>query len=207
MNVKKILTIGYWLVIAALLVMAGGLFLTTFDTPLKARVFSVQSGSMEPAVPLGSLVIVRPREDYQVDDVITVTGERDAKQTVTHRVIEVLADEENDKISYVTKGDANEDPDPEPIDRRRVLGKVVFKLPYLGYPVAFAQTGPGFVSLIIVPATIIVYSEVTSIKSEVGRMIKAKKKKKKKKADFAKASPAKAKRKIKKEKDESEEGD
>lgn len=178
---KKLFNIVYWLILAVVVLIAATVVLSTFDTPLKLRLFAVQSGSMEPAIPLGSVVVVRPQEDYQKDDVVTVRSERSAKETVTHRIIEVVEGESGKK--YQLKGDANEDPDRELVSQNRVIGKVVFDLPYLGYAVGFAQTQVGFIALIVVPATIIIYSEGVSIKKELEKMFKGKKDKNNEKED------------------------
>jgi signal peptidase len=130
---------------------------------------------MEPAIPLGGLVIVKPTEGYVKDDVITFRSEADPKQTVTHRIVEIVEDEDLKRISYKTKGDANEEADRELVDSRRVIGRVVYTVPYLGYVVSFAQTQVGFVVLVVIPATIIIYSELLKIKSEVGEFIKKRK--------------------------------
>jgi len=203
MKLKTIITIFYWLVLLFLAAMAGSLVLSRFDTPLKYRLFSVQSGSMEPAIGLGSVVVVIPQESYGKDDVITFRSERSAKETNTHRVVEVLEDKDLNRIEYRTKGDANEDPDSEPIPLRRVVGKVVFSVPYLGYPISFAQTQTGLIVLVVIPATLIAYSELISIKNEIALLIKHrqenKKVEKKKKTGSAKLVKRKKKPKAKRE--------
>ena len=174
---KKIINLVYWLVLLAVVVVALGVVLSSFNTPFGLRVFAVQSGSMEPAIHVGSLVLVRPSNDYQADDVITVRSERSAKETVTHRIVEVIDDDTLGGRNYELKGDANENPDSELLPERRVIGKVFLTLPYLGYPVGFAQSQVGFVALIVIPGTIIVYSELMNIKKEIMKMFKKKEKK------------------------------
>jgi len=159
---------------------AASVVLSTFNTPLGIRLFSVQSGSMEPAIPVGSLVMVRPQDSYTEGEIITVRSERSAKETVTHRIVERAEDKDIGSVSYKLKGDANEDPDPEMVPEKRVVGKVVLHIPFLGYPVGFAQSQIGFVILIIIPATIIVYSELMVIKKEFLKFFTRKKSKKNK---------------------------
>jgi len=84
--------------------------------------------------------------------------------TVTHRIVEVKTEE--DQVSYITKGDANQSPDMDPRPKDMIVGKVVYGLPYLGFPVGFAKTQTGFIALIVIPATIIIYSEILKIKQE-----------------------------------------
>ena len=89
------------------------------------KVYAVATGSMEPTISNGSVVFVRPREQYQAGDVITafLSGE----QTYTHRIVEIVDGQ------IFTKGDANETVDPTPTQQSRVVGKVVFHLPLLGF--------------------------------------------------------------------------
>lgn len=89
---------------------------------------AVLTGSMQPTIPVGSLIYVKEVEPstLQVGDVVTYQLEGDTM--VTHRVVEVNPDE-----GYlVTQGDANEDPDGQ-INFDRIVGKMDFHLPYLGY--------------------------------------------------------------------------
>ena len=145
------------------------------------RVFSVQSGSMEPAISTGSLVFVRPSGSYAEGDVITFLSEPDADArnqfvTTTHRVVEIT--EVDGSPVFTTKGDANNANDAETVQAPEVLGKSVGHVPYLGYPVAYAKTQAGFIMLIVIPATLIIYSELVHIKRGVAEMSLARKKKK-----------------------------
>ncbi len=74
--------------------------------------------------------------------------------------------------TFQTKGDANEDPDYNDISENLVIGKVIFSFPYLGRVVSFAKTQIGFIVLVIIPATIIVYSELMSVKNELKKKFK-----------------------------------
>mgnify|MGYP000238681671 CR=1 FL=1 len=128
----------------------------------KVRLLVVQSASMEPAIKKGSIVMVKKRSQYQKGEVITYQDKRDPRITTTHRIVMVKEKE------FITKGDANNAVD-SPVSAGQVLGKVVWSIPYLGYPVAFAKTQIGLILLVIIPATIIIYSEVLNIKNEIKR--------------------------------------
>lgn len=171
MNIFKIIsTIFYTILFLLLTTMAASLVLTKLNMPLQIKLYSVLSGSMEPRIPLGSVILVVPSKEYKAGDVITFGAETDRTKTVTHRIVDVSRDIDLGKVSYRTKGDANDSVDMELIDSGRVIGKVVFHLPLLGYAVAFAQTQMGLILLIIIPATIIIYSELVSIGQELKRM-------------------------------------
>lgn len=106
--------------------------------------YVVLSGSMEPAYHVGSLVYVKSVDykDLQVGDPITYMISQDT--VVTHRIIEVLIDEEDpDTIRYFTKGDANEVADGSSVHYKNIIGKPVFSIPLLGYVSNYIQNPPG----------------------------------------------------------------
>ena len=100
----------------------------------------VSSGSMEPTIHTGSLVIVRPVDTYQVGDVITF--EVPGRGVFLHRIVNI-ADIDGETF-YITQGDAVPSPDHYPVPPDHVDGKVEVVLPYLGY-VAL----PGFFILLV----------------------------------------------------------
>lgn len=118
--------------------------------------FVVLSGSMEPTYHVGSLIYVKS-VDYktlQVGDPITYMASKDT--VVTHRIIEVLVDEEEpDTIRYFTQGDANESPDGSSVHYKNIIGKPVFSIPYLGYVSNYIQHPPGTYVAIAAAAVLI----------------------------------------------------
>lgn len=124
---------------------------------------------MEPAIPTGAVVLVKDRPGgYSVGDTITF---KQQTATVTHRV-KAIEKDSNNKISYRTQGDANSDPDSNLVASENVIGSVRLVVPYLGLLVNKAQTPQGFVLLVVVPATIIVYEESKNIVREVLKFFK-----------------------------------
>lgn len=91
------------------------------------QTFGVISGSMEPAIPTGSLVYVTYVDPATVDDGDVIAFERGAS-VVTHRVVENRTDERE----YVTKGDANDVEDIQPIPYEALIGRVVLYVPVIG---------------------------------------------------------------------------
>lgn len=121
----------------------------------------VQSGSMEPTIPTGSLILIHERDRYYTNDIITFQiGGRSGLPT-THRIIEDGL--EAGKLVYTTKGDANDSVDPEPVYPDEVRGKVVMWAPYLGFLLDFARQPLGFVLLIVLPAALIILEEISSL--------------------------------------------
>ena len=133
--------------------------------PGNFKLLTVMSGSMEPTIRMGSLVAIKPANEYKQNDIITFYNPSDSKKTITHRLVEIKI--ESDTTYYTTQGDANGSPDAEQIYQNLILGKVRFNIPYLGYPVGFARTPAGLIIFIIIPATIIIYDEILKIKEEI----------------------------------------
>lgn len=105
------------------------------------RPFIVLSGSMEPALPTGSVVFVDTRaapEQIHTGDIITYRVET---ATVTHRVVAESAD------AVTTKGDANEQADFSSVPRSSILGRVRFHIPWLGYLYTILST-PVFIAVL-----------------------------------------------------------
>ncbi len=96
----------------------------------------VLSGSMEPEIPVGSLVYIDRRtkaEEIRAGDVIAYhLGE---KAAVLHRVIRV----EKSEGYFTTKGDANQAEDPGEVSFGQYMGKLVFCIPLAGYLAAAVQ--------------------------------------------------------------------
>ena len=123
---------------------------------IQLKPFVVLSGSMEPEYHVGSLIYVKS-VDYktlQVGDDITYMLDKDT--VVTHRIIEVLVDEEDpETLRYFTQGIANEVPDATSVHYKNIFGKPVFTIPYLGYVSNYIQNPPGMYIAIAAGAILI----------------------------------------------------
>ena len=98
-----------------------------------ATPFTVLTGSMEPSMPPGSLVVTRPVDPAAIDigDVVTYQLRSNEPEVVTHRVVGAGFGSEGERL-FVTRGDAN-DVNDEPVRAVQVRGVVAYSLPYLGY--------------------------------------------------------------------------
>lgn len=128
------------------------------------RSYVVQSGSMEPSIMTGDIIVVQDRIIYNVNDVITFTNS--AKRIVTHRILTV---EEGEERRYRTKGDANRSEDEDFITYDQIIGKVVLVVPRLGIFVAHAKSLPGLILLVFVPALVYILDELIKIKNAKSR--------------------------------------
>jgi len=155
-------------IVALMLISIAGLFAVSFVPAFGVEIKIVKSGSMEPAISTGSLVVVHPASTYGVGDVITFGKDTKTQIPTTHRIVAVR--EEGGDVFYNTKGDANEEADPEEVAASGVIGKVLFHIPGAGYVLDFARTPLGFALLIGLPAAILILDELFSIVQEVRTM-------------------------------------
>lgn len=102
---------------------------------------TVLTGSMEPAIPVGSIVITKEQSSYEMEDIISFQEEG---AIITHRIISI------DRERYITKGDANNVADTEEVQQKQILGKVILTIPLLGYLVMWLMSPFGIISLFII---------------------------------------------------------
>lgn len=102
---------------------------------------TVLTGSMEPAIPVGSIVITKEQSSYEIEDIISFQEEG---AIITHRIISI------DRERYITKGDANNVADTEEVQQKQILGKVILTIPLLGYLVMWLMSPVGIISLFII---------------------------------------------------------
>jgi signal peptidase len=98
-----------------------------------ARAYTITTGSMWPAMPPGTLVVVRHADPDSVrtGDVITFQLESGQPAVATHRVVG-RALEADGTAAFVTRGDANNVDDADPVLPAQVVGRVWYSIPYLG---------------------------------------------------------------------------
>lgn len=99
---------------------------------------AVMSNSMKPIINRGDIVVVdkineSDKTKLKVDDVIEY--ELDGS-IIIHRIGQIIKSD-NGEIKFITKGDNNNAPDFRPVTLKQVRGKVLFKIPYIGYPVVY----------------------------------------------------------------------
>jgi signal peptidase len=115
--------------------------------------FVVLSGSMEPALSPGDVVIVDASGPVKVGDVITYRTGADTVPT-THRVVGVQDG------GYETKGDANGNADAGLVGPEAVIGQVVLTIPVVGHVILWANTPVGYVTFVVAPLVLLGVSEL-----------------------------------------------
>lgn len=139
----------------------------------------LRSGSMSPDMPAGAAIVVAPAgaDEIRVGDAITYRSATNRGLLVTHRVVEVTEDT-NGTLAYRTKGDANEEPDAGFVTPDRLLGRVVFSVPYVGQVSQHLHTRAGFFLLMVVPTALIIAIELRELGAGIADFRKDRKKSK-----------------------------
>lgn len=132
----------------------------------------VQSGSMEPAIQTGAIAFVAEDSPDRVREGDVITYQDGGGNLITHRVVEKHQTERT--LRFVTKGDNNEEADPEPVYRDEYVGKVLdvdlplvgrvlFTLPLVGRFVAFGRSSLGYATFVLVPCLVLIFSEIWNL--------------------------------------------
>lgn len=120
-------------------------------------VFRVMTGSMEPEIPEGSLLLVHKTDPNTLEagDVISFFSPDPTLEGAvnTHRV--VRWEEEAGSRRFYTKGDANGMEDSYPVDAAQVVGEVVFVSRGLGRLVTLLSNPLVFGAVILIPLLVI----------------------------------------------------
>ncbi len=139
------------------------------------QMYIVLSGSMSPEFDTGSLAFVQEVDtgELAVGDIITYRSRADSDSLTTHRIVDIMR---NDSVQFVTRGDANNVNDPNPVLAENVVGRVTGSVPYVGYVLDFVQTRQGLILLIFVPGVLIIAYELSKIIKYLTRDNKGKEK-------------------------------
>jgi signal peptidase len=149
-----------------MLVIVGALVSLLAPRLLGANLLVVLSQSMEPNIPMGSIVVSQPvaaADEIGVGDVITfqAPGPDGDPALITHRVVEVLGG--GIGVRFRTQGDAVEDPDMSLVSSSDLVGRVWLSLPLVGYLIAFIRTPVGYLTIVGLPAALLILSEWVEI--------------------------------------------
>lgn len=130
----------------------------------------VLSGSMEPELSVGDLLIVARQDNYDVGDIVVY---QDGRMAVTHRIVSI------DVNKVITRGDANNTED-RPITMDQIKGKIVFSIPVLGYVINIVKTPLGTLCILAVAIFLLERSfraekqkdkqELDAIKAEIEKL-------------------------------------
>ena len=116
----------------------------------------VYGGSMAPFLRLGDVAVIQPAspEDLRVGDIVTYRSPTNPRALVTHRIMRIKT--QDGALAFETKGDASPNVDYWSVSGDTVVGRVVYKVPFVGYVFDFAKGLPGRLFLLGLPALLLV---------------------------------------------------
>lgn len=173
---KFIASVISWTTLVILILLALFLAYYTISTSIFSKkgekyepfvsLYTIVSGSMEPNINIYDVVVskkVKSSKDIKVGDVITFisTSSISKGMTITHRVVGIV--ETENSVGFTTKGDNNLSADTAPAEFNNVIGKVVLRVPQLGRVQQFIGTQGGWLIVIVIPALVIIVSDILKI--------------------------------------------
>ena len=122
--------------------------------------YTIVSPSMVPAINVLDVVVsmrVNDPEDLEKGDIITFnsTDYRYSGVLVTHRIVDIEKTSSGEYL-FTTKGDNNNTQDSSRISFNEIYGRVLFRIPKIGYIQYYLSSILGWVAIIIVPAVMII---------------------------------------------------
>jgi signal peptidase len=142
----------------------GGLLLAVgIPNLFHAKSLTVMSGSMEPTIGTGDVVVAQqiPPMDARVGDIVTFRDPLQHDRLITHRVREIHVLQ--DKVLFVTKGDANTNTEHWVVPVDGTIGRVAFHVPRLGYFMVWIRSTFGLLLLIVAPTLVLGASELWNL--------------------------------------------
>ncbi len=142
-------------------------------TPPKYNAYVVLTGSMLPEIVPQDVVVTKKIEgkDLKVGDIITFvpSDSRISNIIVTHRILNKYYDATTNKYTYQTKGDANNTPDFTLAEDSNVIGKVIFKIPKVGYIQELLATRGGLIIVVLIPALVILSYDIMRLGKNIAK--------------------------------------
>ncbi len=119
--------------------------------------FIVLSGSMEPVILAGDMVLTREvkPEDIKVGDIISFSAEDQI--VVTHRVVDI---DRSEGLTFITKGDANVGTDAVGVKPEQLEGRYIWRAANMGRFALFIQTPVGMLLFVITPMCLFILYDV-----------------------------------------------
>lgn len=126
--------------------------------------YTIISSSMEPALNVYDVVLVKKTDTNKLNngDIITFysTNSYFGDTPITHRIVKK---DDNEKNTFIVKGDNNQSEDKDKVKSSNIIGKVILVIPSLGKLQFFLASKKGFVFAIIIPALVIITYDVYKI--------------------------------------------
>ena len=131
------------------------------ETPLYGA-YVIVSGSMEPLIKVRDAVIIKRTTEDRIKkgDVVTYRSADPAFSgiLITHRVVSI--EEKDGEKVYITKGDHNETIDRTPVSFSQIQGKVVMRVPKIGYIKYFLVDYYGWIIAVVLPSLGVIFYDI-----------------------------------------------
>ena len=116
------------------------------------QAYVIISQSMEPAIHVQDAIIIKRADNYQVGDVCTYISKNPSYLgiMITHRIIGTTKNAKGETL-YTFKGDNNFSADPMPVEKNQIYGKVIMKVPKVGYIQYFLSNAYGWIIAVVTP--------------------------------------------------------
>lgn len=145
-------------------------------TPPNFNAYVVETGSMLPEIQIKDVVLTKKvgAEKLKIGDVITFISPdpRLSNITVTHRIHDILEDPVTGEEKYQTKGDNNNTVDTALVPEYNILGKVILKIPKLGFLQDFLVDMSGWIYVILLPCLAIISYDIFKLIKAIGKKTK-----------------------------------
>lgn len=130
---------------------------------VRINMYTILTQSMYPTIKAGDVIVTYKDDNnqYNKGDVITFISPKNGGITITHRIKNVY--KVNNQYSYKTKGDNNNTADSEVVVGNNVLGKVVLKIPKVGFFQQFLVTKTGWIAVVVIPALGVIIYDILKV--------------------------------------------
>ncbi len=161
-----------WLLLIgiALLIYVGNIKLKEMKgdyTPPKYNAYVVLTGSMLPKIKVEDVVVTKKvdAKDLKEGDIITFASsdERYSGTIITHRIKKKYYDSTTGKYTFQSKGDNNNVADNALVEEDNIYGKVILKIPKLGYLQLFLASKGGWILVILIPCAVVVSFDIVKL--------------------------------------------
>ena len=137
------------------------------NSPPKYNAFVVLTGSMLPDIQVYDVVVTKKvaAKTLEEGDVITFASSdsRFLNTIITHRIIKKNYDKETNAYTFQTKGDNNNVADSALVNSNNIYGKVIIKIPKLGYLQEFLTTDGGWIMVILLPCLVVISYDIVKL--------------------------------------------
>jgi len=183
---RYIVSVISYAIFIFLMLVGGMLLLYIADIKIRAakgdytapvfNAYVVLSGSMLPEIQIKDVVVTKkiPEEELEIGDIITFISPdpRFGGISVTHRIIDKYYDDTAGIYTYKTQGDANNVADSVPVPNANILGKVILKIPKLGYIQDVLSSKGGLIILVLIPCLTILSYDIMKVLKKLGQRTK-----------------------------------